>query len=245
MTVKIVICDDTAEDAKLLSGALYAYDPSFEIISFTDGKTLTEEFLCGGLNADLLFLDIYMPGIDGIATARELRAKHKDIKIIFISSSNEHYPEAYEVFAFNYILKPLDRERLNTVLDHALEELGREKSHKISFSYKSASYSVDCHDILYIESRDKLILFHLDDGSVLQAYWRLDEVIKELPQQSFIRCHQSFIVNISHITKMGESYFQIRQIPIGISRKYIKSAKEQYYAHLFSSMGGGRPNDGI
>ncbi|MEA4934313.1 MAG: LytTR family DNA-binding domain-containing protein [Lawsonibacter sp.] len=241
MPVKIMICDDRAEDIARLSAALYAYDPSFEITSFTDGTSLAEEFLNGGLTADLLFLDIYMPGIDGITTARELRAQHKDIKIIFISSSDEHYPEAYEVFAFNYILKPVDRERLSTVLSRALEELGRENVCKISFSYKSASYSVDCRDILYIESRDKLLLFHLADGIVLQTYWRLDEVIKELPQQAFIRCHQSFIVNISHITEMGESYFRIRQVPIGISRKYMKSSKEQYYAYLFSSMCRGRP----
>jgi DNA-binding LytR/AlgR family response regulator len=58
---------------------------------------------------------------------------------------------------------------------------------------------VDIRRILYIESRDKLIFFHLVDGTVLRTYWKLDEVEKELPKQSFIRCHQSFIVNLTHI----------------------------------------------
>jgi DNA-binding LytR/AlgR family response regulator len=239
--VKIIVCDDAAEDITLLADALNTYDPTFQITAFTSGETMLSEITDSGLAADILFLDIYMPGVNGILAAQRIRTERKDLKIIFISSSKEYYPQAYEVFAFNYILKPFDKERLYAVLDRAIEELGRENACKISFSYKSASYSVDCRDILYIESRDKLLLFHLADGSVLQTYWRLDEVIKELPKQTFIRCHQSFIVNISHITEMSENYFRIGQVMIGISRKYGKSAKDQYYAYLFSHMGGGWP----
>ena len=239
MPVKIIICDDDAEDITLLSDALYTYDPSFEIIAFTSGETLLSEMTDSALSADILFLDIYMPGINGILAAQRIRAERKDLKIIFLSSSKEYYPQAYEVFAFNYILKPFDKERLYAVLRRALDELGRENACKISFSYKSASYSVDCREILYIESRDKLLLFHLVDGSVMQTYWRLDELIKELPNQSFIRCHQSFIVNISNITEMGENYFRIGQAMIGISRKYLKSVKDQYYDYLFAHMGAG------
>jgi DNA-binding LytR/AlgR family response regulator len=229
-----------AEDITQLSNALYAYDASFELTSFTDGMSLTEELLNNGLTADLLFLDICMPGIDGIMTARELRTRLKDLKIIFLSSSQDHYPQAYEVFAFNYILKPFDRERLYSVLSRALEELGCDNPYKISFSYKSASYSVNLRDILYVESQNKRLLFHLADGSILQTYRRLDDLIEELPKQSFIRCHQSFLVNTSRITEMKENFFRVGQTMIGISRKYLKSAKEQYYAFLFSNMGGGR-----
>lgn len=239
MPVKIIICDDSEEDIALLSNTLYTYDPSFEITAFTTAETMLSEITDTGFAADILFLDIYMPGINGILAAQRIRTERKKLKIIFISFSNEHYSQAYEVFAFNYILKPLDKKRLYSVLDRALEELGQESICKISITYKSVSYSVNCRDILYVESWDKLLLFHLVDGSVLQTYWRLDEVIKELPQKSFIRCHQSFIVNISHISEMGEKYFRIRQDQIGISRKYMKLAKEQYYEYLFSHMGGG------
>lgn len=238
MPVKIAICDDMAEDVELLSSALYTYDHSFEIIAYTNGETLIDEFRDSSLSVDILFLDIYMPGIDGVETAQRIRGEIKDIKIIFISSSKEHYPHAYEVFAFNYILKPFDRERLYRVLDRAMDEIGKERSHKISFSYKSTVYSVDCCDIIYIESRDKLILFHLADGRTLQCYGRLDGLIKELPEKSFIRCHQSFIVNTSYITEMGGNHFRVGQVVIGISKKHLKPAKDQYYRYLFSYMDG-------
>jgi DNA-binding LytR/AlgR family response regulator len=169
MSVKIAICDDTAADIAQLSNALSAYDPLFEITFFTSGKMLMDELLDGGFTADLLFLDIYMPGIDGIQTARKIRAIHKDLKIIFLSSSKDHYPQAYEVFAFNYIVKPFDRERLYAVLSRALDELRQESGYKIHIQYKGAAYSVDWRDIRYIESRDRLLLFHLTDESVWKA----------------------------------------------------------------------------
>lgn len=240
MPIKIAICDDMAEDIELLSGALYTYDHSFEIVTYTNGETLIDEFMDSKPSVDILFLDIYMPGIDGVKTAQRIRGERKDIKIIFISSSKEHYPQAYEVFAFNYILKPFDRERLYSVLDRAIDEIKRGRSHKIRFSYKSTVYSVDCRDILYIESRDKLILFHLADVSTLQCYGKLDGIAKELPEQSFIRCHQSFIVNTSYITEMGENHFCVGQVVIGISKKHLKPAKDKYYAYLFSHMGRGQ-----
>lgn len=240
MTIRIAICDDKAEDIKLLTSVLTAYDPSFEIITYTGGDALLADFLGSGLRADILFLDIYMPGMDGLLTAKEIRARQKDIKIIFVSSSREHYPQAYEVFAFNYILKPIDRDKLYGVLDYAVEEIRRESSHKVQFSYKSTLYSVDCRDILYLESRDKLILFHLANETVLQCYGKLDEFEKELQELSFIRCHQSFLINASHITRMAENSFCIGPVVIGISKKYLKPAKDRYYACLFSQMGKGK-----
>ncbi len=238
MAVKIAICDDNAEDVSQLSAALYAYDPLFEITSFPDGKALMDELLDGSLNADLLFLDIYIPGIDGIQTARQIRSVWSDIKIIFLSSSRDHYPQAYEVFAFNYIVKPFSRERLYAVLSRALDELCKESGYKISVRHKGKLHSVDCRDILYIESRDKLLLFHLAGDSILQCYGKLEDILKELPEQYFLRCHQSFIVNLSHISEMGNSYFRIGKTMIGISRRYGKEAKDRYYAYLFSQMGG-------
>jgi len=237
MSIRIAICDDKAEDIRQLSEALYEYNASFDIKTYTDGQTLLDDILDYKLAVDIIFLDIYMPGIDGIRTAETIRGERKDIRIIFITSSSEHYSHAYEVFAYNYILKPLDMEKLYRVLDEALQEIKKENNQKIHISYKSKVYSVDYRDILYIESRDKFILFHKADGDILQCYGKLDAFERELPPELFIRCHKSFIVNASHITEMGGNYFRIGQVVISISKKNLKPAKEQYYAFLFSHMG--------
>ncbi len=238
MPVKITICDDSAEDIALLSGALSGYDSLFEITSFTSGKKLVDELMDDNFSADILFLDIYMPEMDGILTAQKVRSKKNDIKIIFLSSSKDHYPQAYELFAFNYIEKPFRKERLYAILDRALGELRKESGYKISIQYKGAVHKVDCRDILYIESQNKLLLFHFADENTLQCYGRLEEILNEMPGQFFIRCHQSFLINLSHVTELKENYLRTGKVMISISRKYGKDVKDKYFAYLFSRMSG-------
>lgn len=241
MPVRVTICDDSQEDIASLSDALYAYDPLFEIVSFTNGRALVDEVLDCCYATDILFLDIFMPGIDGIQTAKELRVRYSDLKIIYLSSSKEHYPQAYEVFAFNYILKPFDRERLYDVLSRALDELRRADGYKIRVQHKGATQSFDSRDVQYIESRDKQLVFHLAGDGAIRCYGKLDELARDLAGQSFIRCHQSFLVNTAHISEMGSNCFRVGKTLLSISRKHLKSAREQYYAYLFSRMGGRRP----
>lgn len=239
MPVQIAICDDMAEDIRILSKALYAYDDTFEIIDYADGESLLEDCLQGEILPDIVFLDIYMPGQNGIETAGKIRAVMKNVKIIFISSSNEHYPEAYDVFAFNYIIKPLNPEKLNHILDQALMNITNERIYQIQFSYKGTNYRIFCKDILYVESRDKIILFHMTNKTTLQCYAKLDEMLKQLPEEYFVRCHQSFAVNIFYVTEMGENHFRIGQAVISISKKYLKSSKDKYFTYLFTHMNNG------
>lgn len=236
--MKIAICDDALEDIMKLKEALLAYDSSFEIFTYTNGDTLISDFLSNSVSADVLFLDIYMPMVDGMTIAQEIRKHESDIKIIFISSSNEFYQQAYEVFAFNYILKPFEDAQLYRVLERALQEIGTTLKNRFHFRYKSTSYSVKCHDIYFLESQNKIVLLHMNDGSTLQCYGKLDEIIQQLPSKSFLRCHQSYIVNLSHIRELSEKHFQVGPHRIGISRKYAKASKEEYFAYLFNTMGG-------
>jgi len=234
LPMKIGICDDRLEDARALSDALYAYDPTFQVSIFANGQSLLDDCCDSKILFDIVFLDIYMPGLNGIETARQLRAILKDAKIIFISSSDGHYSEAYDVFAFNYLLKPLDLKKLHHILQQALIDIGRERQQQVSFSYKGTTYRIFCRDILYIESRDKTICFHMADKKTLLCYGQLDEMLKKLPNETFIRCHQSFVVNVLHVSQMADQHFRIDPTVISISKKYREAAREKYFAYLFT-----------
>lgn len=239
MQIQIAVCDDRQEDISALLKALYAYDDTFHITEYTNGEFLIADYLEREILYDILFLDIYMPGLNGIEIAKRIREVMKDAIIIFVSSSKEHYPEAFDVFAFNYIIKPVMQEKLNLLMNQALLTRNRERGQQIQFCYKSINYRILCKDILYIESRDKTVLFHMADKTTLQCYSKLDQIVKQLPEDSFIRCHQSFIVNIHHITEMAENYFCMGTLRINISKKYQKAGKGKYFEYLFKHMSAG------
>lgn len=236
MSIQIGICDDNKEDIKILTAALYEYDVGFQIFSYENGESLLDDCEEQTIHFDIIFLDIYMPGLNGIKTAGKIRTHMRDVKIIFISSSKEHYTESYDVFAFNYIIKPLKQEKLNHILDQAMRGIINEQRQQLSFNYKKRNYRIFYRDLLYVESRDKLIFFHMSDRNTLMCYKKLGDILKQLPEKSFIRCHQSFVVNIFHVTEMGEKYFQIDKTVINISKKYSKASKDKYFEYLFDHM---------
>jgi DNA-binding LytR/AlgR family response regulator len=123
-------------------------------------------------------------------------------------------------------------------MDQALMNMNKERRYQIQFSYKSKNYRIFCRDILYVESRDKIILFHMVDNTTMPCYAKLDVISKQLPGDLFIRTHQSFIVNIFHITEMAENHFRIGPLAINISKKYLKAAKDKYFDYLFTHMNG-------
>jgi len=237
MPIKIGICDDQAEDMRELAAALLAYEPSFRIATYTSGESLLMDCCDDGSQFDLLVLDIYMPGLGGLEVAGKLRLCAPDTKIILFSSSEEHYPEAYDLFAFNYLVKPLNREKLHRVLAQALAEIDKQHEQQISISYKGTTYRLRARDILYLESSDKVIFFHFADRNRLQCYAKLDDILAQLPAETFIRCHQSYAVSVLHVNEMAESHFRVGQAAISISKRYLRSAREKYFAYLFAHLG--------
>lgn len=136
MPVKIAICDDSPSDTQQLKTALLSYDPFFEIETFSSGEELVEKIESFPDSFDILFLDIYMPDLNGIEVAQKIRESGKDIKIVFLTSSHDFYSQAYEVFAFNYIVKPFEIKRLFSVLDHALDDIRKSSGFKSISSIK-------------------------------------------------------------------------------------------------------------
>lgn len=236
ISIHIAICDDNPDDCMVLTRALLSYDSTFHIAEYRDGESLLEDCLCPKMPFDLIFIDIYMPGMNGLTTVGNIRNQSKDAKIIFVSSSKDHYPEAYSLFAFNYIVKPIRKEQIDAVLEQACSNIFRERRQQLSFDYKNIHYRIYTRDIQYIESRNKVICFHMTDGSELLCYKKLDEVLSQLPGSIFVRCHQSFAVNFIYVSKFEKNHLCIDSVPISISRKYLADVKEKHVAFLFKHM---------
>jgi len=128
-----------------------------------------------------------MDGMDGIETARRLRERQDDIALITVMGNREYVFDALDLYAFHYLLKPVDENKFKEVLERAAGEVAKKKEKRGLF-IKKRNLTLDQADILYIESRAK----------------KVDATMEELEGQlgeDFYRCHRAYIVNMAHITE--------------------------------------------
>lgn len=232
MVLKIAICDDVSTDRQLLISLIRSENPYCECSAYQSGEQLLWD-IDNGTHFDIFFLDIFMDGMSGIEVAKRIRITHPYSLIIFVSSSSDFYRESYDLYAFNYLIKPLAKDMLVQVLQRAITHLGKEMDQVVRFSYNNNLHTVRCSQLLYLSSNMHNVNFHLINGEILKAYGKLDDFVMQLPADIFVRCHQSYIVNLKHVIGMNTSEFMFDAVNVPISRKYCIEAREKYRAEMF------------
>lgn len=225
----IAICDDLPEERAVLKRLLSAFAAqrqlSFSIAEFSNGEALVAD---AGVDFDLVFLDIFMGGMNGMETAKNLRAAGVRTPIVFLTTSPDFAMESYEVVALSYLLKPVFEARLVTVLEQFLQNY-----HPRSVLLQGRLFMVE--DLVFAESRNKKILLHFNDGGVAELLEKLDTVEAALSSRNFLRCHQSFIVNMDYVRCMeGESFQTILGVPVLIRKREFPAMRKKYYEYLTS-----------
>jgi len=238
--INIAICDDTYEEVEIISSYvsknLEDLNISFKISTFSEGQDLIEQMSSSRQNFDIIFLDIYMEFSNGIDIARKIREFDKECKIIFITSSKDHAIDGYEVRALNYILKPINEEKLNDAIRIAIESLNKE-NHKVVIRNKKGNYKILYKDILYAESKARVVNIYLKSSEVISFYSKLDDFIKTLQDERFLKCHKSFAVNMDYVLKIeNNSIFMNNNITIPISSSNIVGIKDSYFNYLLKEI---------
>lgn len=195
--IRIAICDDEPEMGRQLKDAITRQTSSWkeptEIVCFTEAAELLNFFD----SYDILFLDIRMPGLDGVSLARQLRKQGFDGALVFETALNEHMGEAFEVEAADYLCKPLNEERLAQTLQRVRKRLSRMEKRLL---VRTASWCrvVRFGDIYYCEIINRKLYLHTKSG-VIEYYGRIREAELELVPP-FIKCHRSYLVNPEYLT---------------------------------------------
>ncbi len=240
--MKIAICDDTSYDLKNLEAVINEYSKvqniPFELDSYNDPNILVNRISYFDSNEySLLFLDICMHE-NGIKIAEKIRKYNTSCFIVFVTSSKDYAVDAFKVRAYDYILKPFDKNEIFSVLDKILETINN--APKTNFKLKTIDHNivnVDIKNVAYIESSDRRMVFHLMDKSVLTTTSLRAKFIDSIPFEyekfNFILSHTSYIVNMNAIKLINDYEFLLKNgDSVPVSKRLFTTVKDKYIKYL-------------
>ena len=237
--VNIAICDDNLNFANeichLIKYQATRHNP-LQCQVFDNGDALAAAHKQTPF--DIIFLDVVMPMLDGIETARMIRQNDKLVKIVFLTSSAEFAVDSYTVKASNYLLKPINPTALYHCLGELLEELAQ-TPRVITIKGLYSVKKIPLDHIEYVEAQNKHIIFSLQDGSTIETTepLRIHEKVLTL-HDGFYRCHRSYIVNIHHIDTYTLKEIKMHSgCRIPIARSCHKEFEAAYFSLTFGKAG--------
>ncbi len=196
--LSIAVCDDEVIEccnmAKRIKDILEDMKIPCIIRQFRSGGELLQALE----SFDIVFLDIIMQDLDGMKTAQIFREKAFDKILIFISSSREYVFDAYDVEAFQYLLKPVDNRKLKRVLQKAVLKTEKRSQEFIIVSRERQKKKLFLDDIYYFEIKGRVVDVHGTEG-VFTYYEQIGELENKLRDKGFFRCHKSYLINLKYV----------------------------------------------
>lgn len=243
-----LIADDEPLARDELAFLLKDY-PDIEIVGLAaNGLEAVDQVLA--LEPDLVFLDVQMPGLDGMGVVRRLREENVELPhFIFTTAFDQYAVEAFKLEAMDYVLKPVDQERLTATIDRARravqERLQRapvpEPSPRLSphrtkllIRKDNRNFIVDAQDLIYATIDDGQITLVATSVEGISSYRTIEELQASLDRETFWRVHRSYLVNVNRIREVVpwfKSSYQLRmedkrQTEIPVSRVQTKRLRE-------------------
>lgn len=232
--MRIAVCDDCREDAIYLKALLKENNVKI----YTNAEEFLSDIEEKQLRFDLYMLDIFIEdSINGIELADRLRKHDAEAVICFVSTSDDFYREAYDIYAVQYLIKPVQEKDINRLLEKVHKNhIRKNNEQSISFRWQGEIGSISYDRILYISSRKHNIFIHCRDGRVQETTGKLNDLEKQMCGDIFMRCHQSFIVNMYHVERMIGTDLMVNGEQIPVSRRYHAEVKKRYQKILFEEV---------
>ncbi len=224
--MKIAICDDDADDLKLIQSYCSRYDSDITVATFTSGEALRKAYDTDFY--DLVFLDIEMEPLNGLELGAQLvRLSPKPI-IVFTTQSLSYAVRGYGI-AMRYLPKPITYDTFYAVISLAVEQI---LPQKISVFSNGVQTFISINEILYFEILRHQLFIHLNSGETICIRVTLSEAINWVPHKVFAQPHKSYYINMEYIDRLDQQNITMINgdvIPIGRSRKGLFQHKLSEY----------------
>jgi len=201
MPYRVAIVDDNNTDAEFVQSMLDSWAQHRQISVQPQRFTSAENFLfhyAEDKSWDILLLDIEMGQMDGVTMAKQVRRDNETVQIVFITGYSDYIAEGYEVAALHYLMKPVNTEKLFTVLDRALEKCKQEER-CLNLEISGEMVRIPFYEIRYLDVRQNYVTVHAGSDHTVKR--TLGDFEKELDER-FFRAGRSLIVNLRCIRRV-------------------------------------------
>lgn len=220
--MRFAICDDNIQHIDILEAYFNSKtELKIDIFSYNSGEALLGDYREDGGRYDALFIDMEMPGLNGIETANAIRDIDEGAMIVFVTSHSQYMRESFKCLPLRFLLKPVQEIDLQEALDTIVRKLEKEKK-TISFNSVDGFVRLYCEDILYCEGQNNHVKI-VTRERIYHVRMTLRDLEKQLDCKVFCRCHKSFLINLQYLKTINGSNVQLyhgtMQIPVGRSFK--------------------------
>ena len=217
-----IVEDERRERAHLRDCLAYMAEKEqleFDIVEFGSG----EEFL-GGYQPvyDIVLMDIELPGINGMETAKALRRLDSFVLLVFVTNMVQYAVSGYEVDALNYILKPVNRFDFALKMNKAISRTAKRTEKSVQMRAGKDLYMLPVAAIRYLEVDGHYIVYHTTEGDYSE-YITLKEAEKKLDKPYFVRCNRCYLVNLKYVAAVRDDVVQVGRDELLISRPQKKA----------------------
>ena len=226
----IAICDDLESErvglARMVQSYANQHGLSVRLQLFPSGESLLAA-LRSAASIHLLFLDIYMPGLSGVETAKQIRASGSAMSIVFATTSQDHGLDSFEVRASDYLVKPFQEEDVAASLDWFFSHIP-EPLRLLSVYSEGEWQQIPLASISYIDVYGHQSRIHFDRGTIA-ARRGLDDLEAAVDSRDFLRCHRSFLVNLNYVEGIeGNDFRMLDQTLIPISLANLARVRNEF-----------------
>ncbi len=181
---------------------------------------------------DVLFLDISMPGMNGMELARKVRERDRHMVIVFATAVSDYLEEGYEVEALHYLIKPLSREKIARCMEKALERRRQERFVTLHAGEEILKVSEEC--INYVEARGRgCCIGRVRVPGELEVHESLSELESLLNPEEFMKCHRSYLCRIGNIRHIGRENMEFDDgTRIPVSRRLYSQVNQRFIAYF-------------
>jgi DNA-binding LytR/AlgR family response regulator len=229
--MKVLICDDDQDYALKCKKRIKLLAKEQEIDVIVDieenGRKLLDLYDTKYYEYDLIYLNYYMPGINGLDTAKELRRREYNGDIVLDSTDESNIIEGYDVDALYYLIKgKTSEEQFKHVFMKAINHFKKRENEIMTFFHKNNSREIPIDNILYFHVQDHIVTVHYLNERIeeFKFYSTLSQIEQELSNNNFLRIHKSYLVSEKYISKKKSQVIELTNgdvIPIGRRFKNI------------------------